>query len=418
MHTEDQLSGRRLINEAHPHPHKESIDQVRFEQKEAYTACIEILLINSFVKIIYIYIVCVSNHDKIKTTTLIKLSGNGVEKTNIMSQSIISKNEDTAVGDDPIIETSSTITATMPTSSQHNIVSNNTSPIQEKTDTAPLSPETIASVTSSFHQSLPNMNAVVNSDNSIGNNSFSPTTSISNDIRALSFSPSSLQSIIVPSISTSPTATTTTNQQPTNDNIQSTTTMTTNGTTTLQDDSTTSSLQQIIPSRDAEHGPVGCYMVFETSSGGRLMLYYSMGPVPENSVGFWCPGSDKIIQGFKFKQTQGRSELIKGIAGGDSNRRKYFVGWCQFCKLAKSYHGKIIQFKPRYQGVDVDIYGYNKTDSQPTLLNLDVELIDISMYDAVAVMPKHHEFLKGVKSIPMTQFLELGNLAGATTMMN
>ena len=82
-------------------------------------------------------------------------------------------------------------------------------------------------------------------------------------------------------------------------------------------------------------GPQGCYLVYEPDSGGRLMTVYSRGYVPMNAVGFWCPGEGKSIQDFKFKQAGGRSELIKGIAGGDSNRRKYFVGWCQFIKMAK-----------------------------------------------------------------------------------
>lgn len=174
---------------------------------------------------------------------------------------------------------------------------------------------------------------------------------------------------------------------------------------------------QAVPPRDPDHGPIGCYLVYETTAGGRLMLYYSEGPIPDNAVGFWCPGPTKRIQGFKFKQDSGRSELIKGIAGGDSNRRKYFIGWCQFCKLAKSFGGKVIQFIPATQGVAVDIYGYTKAENQPELLDLDF-LTDISTYDAVAVMPKHHAFLKGVKSIAMTQFLELGNIAGATTLLN
>ena len=75
-----------------------------------------------------------------------------------------------------------------------------------------------------------------------------------------------------------------------------------------------------------EQGPTGCYLVYEPSSGGRLMLHYSQGIIPDNAVGFWCPGPNKKIQGFKFKQAGGRSELIKGIAGGDANRPKYFLG--------------------------------------------------------------------------------------------
>ena len=75
-----------------------------------------------------------------------------------------------------------------------------------------------------------------------------------------------------------------------------------------------------------DEGPEGCYLVYEPSSGGRLMLYYSKGPVPSNAVGFWMAGEGKKIQEFKFKQAGGRSELIKGIAGGDANKRRYYTG--------------------------------------------------------------------------------------------
>lgn len=195
-------------------------------------------------------------------------------------------------------------------------------------------------------------------------------------------------------------------------------------------------------------GPVGCYLVYESSSGGRLTLHYSQGKVPENAVGFWCPGKDQKIQGFKFKQNAGRSELIKGIAGGDANRRKYFSGsyqspivlptvsyylctlylvltqpfsflfsgWCQFLKQAVAKKGLVIQFTAQ-QGVAVDVYGYLTAQQRPMLLELESGLVDVSEYDAIAVMPKDHEFLRGVKSIVQSNFLELGNLAGASTTM-
>jgi hypothetical protein len=169
-------------------------------------------------------------------------------------------------------------------------------------------------------------------------------------------------------------------------------------------------------SRDENHGPVGCYLVYESNSGGCLVLQYSEGPVPDNAVGFFCPGSDYSIQPFKFKQNSGKSILIKGIAGGDSNRRKYFSGWCQFLKSAVAKGGLVIQFTAQ-QGVAVDVYGYLKEKQRPVYLDLESSLIDVSIYDAVAVMPKDHAFLKGVKSIVISNFLELGNLAGASTTM-
>lgn len=147
------------------------------------------------------------------------------------------------------------------------------------------------------------------------------------------------------------------------------------------------------------------------------MIVYSQGHVPLNAVGFWCPGEGKCIQGFKFKQNGGRSELIKGIAGGDSNRRKYFVGWCQFIKMAKQMNGRVIKFPNAIQGVEVDVYAYRQSDSHPEYLDLDQALVDINSYDAIAVVPRHKEFFKGVKSLVASNFLEIGNIAGAATTM-
>ena len=165
-----------------------------------------------------------------------------------------------------------------------------------------------------------------------------------------------------------------------------------------------------------ELGPTGCYLVYEAHSGGRLLLHYSEGTVPDNAVGFWCPGPQHTIPAFKFKQNAGRAELIKGIAGGDANRRKYFSGWCQFLKLAVSKGGLVIQFRAE-QGVAVDVYGYNAEKQQPSLLELELGLVDMSHCNAVAVMPRGHEFMKGVKTMASQTFLEKGNLAGASSTM-
>ena len=165
----------------------------------------------------------------------------------------------------------------------------------------------------------------------------------------------------------------------------------------------------------ADHGPVGCYLVYEPSSGGRLMLQYSKGPIPPNSVGFWT--SPHKLPEFKFKQAAGRSELIKGIAGGDANRRKYFSGWCQFIKLAKQKQARVIQFTPPDgQFVPVDVYAMDANNAT-VQLDLKEGLASVDDYVAVAVMAQHHAFLRGVKTLAPSNFLELGNLAGASTRM-
>jgi hypothetical protein len=174
-------------------------------------------------------------------------------------------------------------------------------------------------------------------------------------------------------------------------------------------------ITNMVPDSPSE-GPSGCYLIYENDSGGKLTLQYSQGEVPANAVGFWCPGEGKKIQGFKFKQHGGRSELIKGIAGGDANRRKYFVGWCQFIKLAKAMNGSIIKFPNAEQGVEVDIYGFK--NDQPFFLDLDEGLVDITEFNAVAVVPKHNVNFQGIKSLVMSNFLDRGNIAGATTLLS
>jgi hypothetical protein len=166
-----------------------------------------------------------------------------------------------------------------------------------------------------------------------------------------------------------------------------------------------------------EEGPEGCYLTFESASGGRMMLLYTQTQIPLNAIGFWTPGPGKSIQGFKFKQAGGRSELIKGIAGGDQNRRKYYSGWVQFIKMAKSYQGYVIKFPNAQQGVEVDIYAYRAKDEEPVPLDLDDGLIEVGEFDAVAVVPKHNPTFKGIKSIILSNFLELGSLAGAASKL-
>eukprot|EP01083_Nonionella_stella_P100769 284634_1 len=64
----------------------------------------------------------------------------------------------------------------------------------------------------------------------------------------------------------------------------------------------------------------GCYLLFDDSSGGKLTLQYSK-EIVDGAIGFWGPGQGKKIQGFKFKQNQGRSDLVSGIAGKDYKKK-------------------------------------------------------------------------------------------------
>lgn len=164
-------------------------------------------------------------------------------------------------------------------------------------------------------------------------------------------------------------------------------------------------------------GPEGCYLVYETLSGGRLMLFYSKGKIPKNAIGFWCAGPGRSVQGFKFKQNGGKIELIKGIAGGDSNRRKFFSGWCQFIKLAKAFNGYVIKFPNSEKGVEVDVIGYKAEEEKAYELDLDAGLIEVKEFDAISVVPKHNSTFHGIHKMPCNLFLESGQKSGAATTL-
>mmetsp|Transcript_2339 Transcript_2339/g.5042 ORF Transcript_2339/g.5042 Transcript_2339/m.5042 type:complete len:171 (+) Transcript_2339:141-653(+) len=157
----------------------------------------------------------------------------------------------------------------------------------------------------------------------------------------------------------------------------------------------------------------GCYLSYHPDSGGRLEIQYSRTPIP-SAIGFWTPGEGKKIQGFKFTQNSGRQELIKGIAGGDSNKKKYFSGCCQFLKEAKKFKGMVTFHSPIEQGIEVDIFVFfndgNKTQ-QLTFEGGDV-MQDVSSAYAVACVAKGSDVYTGVRSMDVVTFMNKGNQSG------
>ena len=154
----------------------------------------------------------------------------------------------------------------------------------------------------------------------------------------------------------------------------------------------------------------GCYLVYLSDSGGKLVLHYSKTPV-DSAIGFWRAGQGKLIQGFKYRQNSGRVELIKGIAGGDANKRKFFSGWCQFIKAAAAFNGSARKF-PNVGGLEIELYAHNK-DGTCHFLDVDNEEVDVSQFDAIACLPKNNNLFQGVHSIDVNRFVNTANIAGA-----
>lgn len=167
----------------------------------------------------------------------------------------------------------------------------------------------------------------------------------------------------------------------------------------------------------------GCYLIYEPGSSGRLLQHYSKTSVP-NAIGFWYAGEGKKIQGFKFKQNLGKSEIIRNCAAGMVGRKNYFSGWCMFAKSAKAFNGKICLMAPNDDapGLEVDVYAYFKTEgggtAAGTIHKLGEEFLDVSSMAAVSCLAHSSDAYGAgsstLKNLDEILFLSLGARAGAS----
>lgn len=154
----------------------------------------------------------------------------------------------------------------------------------------------------------------------------------------------------------------------------------------------------------------GCYLIFDESSGGRFITQFCRKPV-DNAIGFWAPGDGKKLQGFKFTQNQGRSDLMKDIAGKDY-KKKYYSGWCQFVKAASSMEGCFIKYSDR-ERIPVDIYVFFHETNEIAKIE-DVTLFDVSEIGAIACVAQGNNTFNGVKYGEYGTFINKGAAAGAS----
>lgn len=76
---------------------------------------------------------------------------------------------------------------------------------------------------------------------------------------------------------------------------------------------------------------MACYLVFDTASAGSFFSHWSETPV-EGALASFVPA--KPIPKFKFKTHGGRSEICRGVAGG--NKKGFYKGWASFVRSAYS----------------------------------------------------------------------------------
>jgi len=169
----------------------------------------------------------------------------------------------------------------------------------------------------------------------------------------------------------------------------------------------------------------GCYLLFDSQGGGKLVLHYSKTRVAK-ALAFYAPGPDHSIAAFKFTRNHGRVELIGNCASGLTGRRNYFSGVCQFVRAAKDVNGTFWIFSTKENekrpGLEVDVYIYLMSSSSgSSVRNYSVRLPEdrpccVSEIDAVACLPKHADFFSNVTT-DMSKWLDDGNSVGATIQL-
>ena len=159
----------------------------------------------------------------------------------------------------------------------------------------------------------------------------------------------------------------------------------------------------------------GCYFMYDPESGGRLYLHYSRSMI-KGAIGFFSPGKGKTIPSFKFKQNFGKFDLINKTSGGDSKKKKYCNGWCQYIKAAKFFDG-MMRNNSNYGGLEVDIYFYYLDECKIIQIKID-EMADVSEVDAVACIPKNNPCFNGIKTCELISFLNSGNLIGSSLIIS
>lgn len=165
--------------------------------------------------------------------------------------------------------------------------------------------------------------------------------------------------------------------------------------------------EKILNSNPSEEG---CYLLFDESSGGTMKIQYSKKKV-HGALGFWRPGHGKKIQAFKFNQNQGRSDLLKGIAGKDY-RKKYFSAVAQFVKAARMQSGTYCKWS-EFDRVENDVYVFYNNTCEVKHIK-EGEYFDVAEIDAIAVVPKGNSTFVGVHTGEYGVFLGRGDAAGAS----
>ena len=93
-------------------------------------------------------------------------------------------------------------------------------------------------------------------------------------------------------------------------------------------------------------------------------------------------------------------------------------GWCQFMRLAKLSEGTVTKcnLDRDQEGIEVDVYGYRKTDNEIVFLQNGVAE-DVTCWDAVAAIPHKSDCFEDLGSVDQLRFLVVTQQTGFSTSL-
>ncbi|QDZ25281.1 hypothetical protein HOP50_16g78290 [Chloropicon primus] len=154
------------------------------------------------------------------------------------------------------------------------------------------------------------------------------------------------------------------------------------------------------------------YLTFTEASGGAFFIHWSETPV-EGALAAFLPS--KPVPKFKLKTNGGRSELCRGVAGG--NKKPFYKGWAAFVREAYKNSSKFTFLSDAAEN-PVGLY-LCKQDTTVYKVDPDVpvELTKDSGFSVVGVIPSLNPAFSIQKMLP-SLFTSIGEEHGAAEKLD
>jgi hypothetical protein len=145
---------------------------------------------------------------------------------------------------------------------------------------------------------------------------------------------------------------------------------------------------------------MGCYLSFDTASGGSLFLNWKNEQLP-GAVAYFKP--KKTVPKFKFTSGGGKSELTRGCE--TSQMMNYYIGMCNFIKMANEFQGSFVLLSSDVAAVFAHVEGDKVVQWEKGQWQDTTALPKL----CVSVCPHASTSYKGVKTMGKDAFISAGN---------